>query len=499
MVEQLVELIFGAGMDQQQLLRVVAMTKAIERSDHLPLILQLGGQPDRLESAQGAIEAAFMELAGRTELDDQMRAALAELYAAVTPENNIRNNILYWLGTEASPASVLLWCNLITDIPPKNANGLIQAFTPMFQNPNISQEVFNKLTAKGISHPEIASASLDLMNFHARSGNLSSHPALQRAPQLTSLLGNVVQQMARVEEGNVPADLSPQELSNRVSESVALTISLCDAIGLMDYQDGVGKLRQAMQLKHRRIQTEAAASLARMGVEEGRSSLCKLAEEPIARLRVLAFAEELDFLDEVPEEQQTEVAIAESQLAVWLAEPTQMSVPPSKLELLNNRELYWPSYEHPVQCYLFRFTYGTDPAYSNVGIAGPVNHVFPNNIESLTLDDIYAAFAGWHAVHEEIYQLSLEQAHGMRGQELQVLLDKLREQEFDSSEPIFAGSFFGELVLVAEAVRNSEPVVVLVDQADLFCFTSTSDEDRIDPKMAYTIWRGRRFLEQFNS
>ena len=59
MVEQLVELIFGAGMDQQQLLRVVAMTKAIERSDHLPLILQLGGQPDRLESAQGAIEAAF--------------------------------------------------------------------------------------------------------------------------------------------------------------------------------------------------------------------------------------------------------------------------------------------------------------------------------------------------------------------------------------------------------------------------------------------------------
>ena len=114
------------------------------------------------------------------------------------------------------------------------------------------------------------------------------------------------------------------------------------------------------------------------------------------------------------------------------------------------------------------------------------------------MDDTYAAFAGWHAVHEEIYQLSLEQAHGLRGDELRVLLDKLLEQEFDSSEPVFAGSFFGELVLVAEAVRNSEPVVVLVDQADLFCFTSTSDENRIVPKMAYTIWRGRRLLEQFN-
>ena len=498
MVEQLVELIFGAGKDQQQLLRVIAMTKAMPHSDHLPLVSRLSGQADRLETAQVAIEAAFTELAKLAKLDDPLRSALAELYGSVAPQNNVRNNILYWLSTEASPASVLLWCNLITDSPPKNANGLIQAFTPMFQNPNLPQEVFDKLAAQGISHPEIASASLDLMNFHARSGNLPNHPAIERAPQLASLLGSVVQQMARVEEGNVPADLSPQELSSRVSESVALTISLCDAIGLMDYQEGVGKLNQAMQLKHRRIQTEAAAALARMQIEEGRTNLCKLAEEPIARLRVLAFAEELGFLEEVAEEHQTEVAIAESQLAVWLAEPTQMAVPPSSLELMNSREMYWPSYDHPVQCFLFRFSYGTEPTYSNVGISGPVTHAFPVNIESLTLDDTYAAFAGWHAVHDEIYQLSLEQAHGLRGDELRVLLDKLLEQEFDSSEPVFAGSFFGELVLIAEAVRNSEPVVVLVDQADLFCFTSTSEENRIDPKMAYTIWRGRRLLEQFN-
>ncbi len=497
MVHQLAELIFGAGNDQQQLLRVVAMTKAMKHSDHLALVTALKDQPERLEAAQAAIEAAFMELAKLAKLDDSMRGTLGELYFNVDPQNNIRNNILFWLGSEGSPASMVQWCNLITDSPPKNANGLIQAFMPMFEQTEIPQEVFDKLAGQGISHPEIASAALDLMNFHAR-GNLPSHPALARAPQLASLLGNVVQQMARVEEGNVPTELSPQELSQRVSESVALTISLCDAIGLMDYQDGIGKLNQAMQLKHRRIQTEAAAALARMEIEDGRTALCKLAEEPIARLRVLAFAEELGFLEEVPEEQQTEIAIAESQLVVWLAEPTQMAVPPSQVELINTREMYWPSYDHPVQCYLFRYAYGSEPTYSNIGITGPVTHAFPVNIESLTIEDTYAAFAGWHAIHDEIYQLSLEQAQSLRNQELQILLGRLSDQDFESSQPIFAGSFFGELVLAAEAVRNAEPVVVLVDQSDVFCFTSTSEENRIDTKMAYTIWRGRRLLEQFN-
>jgi len=73
-VEQLVELIFGAGNDQQQLLRVVAMTKAMQHSDHLNLVTRLGGQPNRLESAQAAIEAAFMELAKLAKLDESLRA-----------------------------------------------------------------------------------------------------------------------------------------------------------------------------------------------------------------------------------------------------------------------------------------------------------------------------------------------------------------------------------------------------------------------------------------
>ena len=87
MVEQLVELIFGAGKDQQQLLRVIAMTKAMPHSDHLPLVSRLSGQADRLETAQVAIEAAFTELAKLAKLDDPLRSCL--LYTSPSPRDGL--------------------------------------------------------------------------------------------------------------------------------------------------------------------------------------------------------------------------------------------------------------------------------------------------------------------------------------------------------------------------------------------------------------------------
>ncbi len=61
--------------------------------------------------------------------------------------------------------------------------------------------------------------------------------------------------------------------------------ALCDTLALMDCQPAIGKLHQALSLRHRRVQTEAAYALARLDQEIGRQTLIGLAAEPVARLR----------------------------------------------------------------------------------------------------------------------------------------------------------------------------------------------------------------------
>ena len=451
MIEELVELIRTAGNDREAIAQTVVLTRKLPTELRAEFIERLYGQAESLSESSSAADSTIMELA---HLNDSIQPsefeAIRKLYSALRPDSSLRNCLLHWLGSDGSEQALGTWCDLITESPPSNPHALVQSFGPLFKNSELPHWFFDELATKGIAHPEIASAALDLMNFHTREKNIDGHPAIQRADQLTSLLGNVVQQMARVEEGNLPSDLTPQEISQRVSESVALTISLCDAVALMDHEPAIGKLHQALQLKHRRIRTEAAAALARLDIEEGRESLSKLAEEPIARLRVLAFAEELGILDSIPEEHQNEIAIAESKLASWLAEPAQMGLAPSEISMIDNRELYWPGFEHPVLCYLFRFRYGTEPSFTNLGISGPMTHAFAVNIESLSIDDSYAAFAGWQAVHPDIFQLGMDKARALHGKTVQELTDRLHEKDFTDFQPEFVGSFFGDLIVVGK-------------------------------------------------
>lgn len=499
MIEHLVNLICSGAEDTPSLRQVAELANKITPESELEFLQCLIQRADELSNAHSATETAFAKLAERPHpLSESTRKILAELYFRIDATNNIRNSILGWIGNDGSEESLRTWCTLITTGPPSNPHGLVQTFAPLVKRTDLPDWFFTEMATKGIAHPEIAAASLDLMNFHFRMGNLTSHPAEDRAQQLTALLGSVVQQMARVEEGNLPPELTPQEISVRVAESVALTISLCDALALMNYQAAIGKMRQALELRHRRIQTEAAAGLARLKIEEGEQWLAKLVEEPIARLRVLAFAEELEILDKIPDEFQSEIAIAESKLAIWLSEPNQMGIAPSNIELVDNREMYWPSYEHPVQCFLFRFQYGNDPVYSNLGISGPLIHVFPNNIESLSIDDAYAAFAGWQAVHPKIFQMTPERAENIYSEQIVDLTTRIDEQGFEEIQPVLVGSFFDEIILLAQSVKNEQNVIALADDSDVYCFTSQSDKDHIDANMAYTIWRGRRFLRQFN-
>src|SRR5262249_7898582 len=148
-----------------------------------------------------------------------------------------------------------------------------------------------------------------------------------------------------------------QQLSRRVARGVALAVSLCDALALIGEKSAIAKLYQALQVGHRRLRTEAAAALARLGEKEGKSGLAKLAAEPRARLRVWAYGEELGIKDAIEPQYTTKESRAQAELCVWLAEPTQYGVPPTNCELFEQRKQHWPGFDEPVDCFLFQFQY----------------------------------------------------------------------------------------------------------------------------------------------
>ncbi len=478
--------------------------------------LALGAEPSDIEPAEVAAgfgrllqplvlhltqrEMRLIEDGSGVGWSDERLGAIETIYGCTPATSDLRNHLLRWLATSDSEGPRELWGELICEDPPEHRLGIVLAFSPLMQSGFApSDELLSKLLNRATQHSQIAPAVFDLFNYYFRNGRIETHPVEQRAEQLTDLLGQLTGQLGRVEEGDLPAGFDARELNQLVSDSVALIVSLCDAFALAEHKPAIAKLHQTMHLRHRRVQTEAAAALTRLGDELGQQALIELAEQPVARLRVLAYAEELGFKDEISLELQGEIALAESHLAIWLSEPDQMGLAPSSIELLDNRELYWPSYEHPIQCYLFQYSYGQgEKAHSNIGICGPLTHAFAADLRHLSKEEIYAAFAGWQTIHQEIFNMPLARAQQTFANQVRRLSDALAENEVEDTNIQIVGSFFGELVLVATGIYEGKPGTVIVDDHDSSWFGHGNPDAPIDWQMAYSIWRGKQLLAKFN-
>jgi len=310
--------------------------------------------------------------------------------------------------------------------------------------------------------------------------------------------------LAKLEESPPDDHVPPVELSQRVTSQVALAVSLCDALAFIGERDAIGKLNQALALRHRRLRTEAAAALAKLGDEAGAAELIKLAEEPVARLRVLAYASEMGLTARIDPQWQTPLARAEAQLAVWLAEPTQFGIPPARIELFDQRRQFWPGFAGEVDCFLFRYTYTVTVAgegersLANIGIAGPLAHAFLADMADLPPDDIYAAYAGWQAEHEEIREFDVARLSQSEKLEAERLTRRLHDAGYSSIEPQFMGYFFGDKALVALAIHEQLLGVAVADFREIAFFPQRHSRRPLGPREAYNIYKGRKLLKSFN-
>jgi hypothetical protein len=468
----------------------------------------LGGLPDNLPTAEaidGVLSPAMHRLCLRRRtsaagsMPPRMVSALVALYAQLPAKCRTRGYLLRMLSVSPLPAELAQLADLIVTDPPQNPEAVALALGPLFQSDSYDPRPLFPRLLEALPHPSLAIHILDVANHVTRKGLVSVHPAACRKEALIGLLGNLAQRLAQFEEQVEVQDAKPTATAGQVEDSVGLAVSLCDALALIGDPAAIGKLYQAMDLRHRRLRTEASAALARLGEPAGRETLLALASEPVCRLRVLNYAREMGVLEQVDEQYCTPQAQAEAELAVWLAQPAQFGIPPTRLELIQTDTLFWPGFEHPVDCFLFRFVYQfAGGQYSNIGIAGPLTRAILADLADLPVTDIYALFAGWQVQHDEIFEWEIAEVPPDRRAEIAHLERRLQDAGYDAIEPEVLGSFFGDHFLVARAISNGQPGVAAADAQQIEWHGAVGVSHPLGPREACCLYKGRRVLQNFN-
>jgi hypothetical protein len=431
--------------------------------------------------------------------DEESLALAAAFYRRQGASSRTRHHVLRWLARAETNAALARFAELVASDPPGRAEDAVMAFVPLFQRKTYDPRALFPRLLDALEHPGAAAAVLDLANYLTRQGRLSPHPAADRAGRLAALLGNLVEGLNLLQEQPPESAEGQDRIREQVNESVALVVSLCDALALVGDKVAVGKLYQALDLSHRRLRTEAAAALARLGEQAGVDVLVEMVAEPVVRPAALACLDELGLVDRVPEDRRNPVARAEGDLAAWLAEPAQFGLAPSSLELVDSRRQFWPGYVEPIDCYLFRYRYVfARQELTGVAITGPVTHAFHADLEDLPPADIHAAYAGWQAEHEEIRETPAEQLDPRAAARFARLAERLAEQGYQEARLVKVGHFFGGDFPVATVSRSGQPGVIVVDGDAIAWFPCGSTQRPLGPDEAYNIFKGRRLLRAFN-
>lgn len=473
------------------------------------LSLPLSPAADRLlanwlmAAVQTRRSATQADSAGTAEELSSVLSAIDPLYQRLGSASRARGQLLAWLAIGGSAAELDVFGRLLLEDPPEDDQDVVQAFAPLFQRQRSQAALLFPRLLQATNSPLLAAPVVDLANFLTREKLVPNHPAAEIAPELVNLLGELAQTLLMLEERPEQFGDSPQALSQRVSRGVALAVSLCDALALIGERSAIGKLYQVLRVGHRRLKTEAATALARLGESSGETELVQLAAEPIARLRVLAYAKELGIESKIDPQFATPAARAEAELCVWLAEPTQYGLPPTTCELFDHRQQHWPGFDAPVDCFLFQFQYvvmleGKEQSFSNIGLAGPLVHAFVADLGDLPAEDIYAAFAGWHAQHEDIREFDVARLSKSELLEVERLKRRLNDEGYSAIEPQRMGYFFGEKALIATVQRQGTPGIAVADFTDTLFFPQRHRRRPIGVEEAYCIYKGRKLLKAFN-
>lgn len=492
-----------APVDCAQLAAKLIETIA-DDADRLPDVLhalRMAATPDDTAAADRLLDRLLARLPPslRVSLDERAIDDLSQLYRRLPNTGSSRQRLLRLLAADGRTLALRTFAELLASDPPHGDQEAALAFVPLFQSRTLAADALFPRLFDCLEHPALAAIVLDLSNYLFRKGLVARHPASERATLLAALLQNLVRRLGKIEEQPDEYATSPQQLNRIIGESVALVVSLCDSLALLGNAEVASKLYEALELRHRRVRTEAAAALLRLGDDAGLDTLVAMTAEPVVRTRALSYLEELGRLDRVPANRASPAARAEGSLAAWLAEPAHFGVPPGGLELVDARRQHWPGFEQPLDCFLFRFEYRVgNQMLASVGIAGPVAHAFMCDLQDLSPDDIYAAYAGWFAEHAEIRQTPADGLSPDQQEAWRSVADDIEAAGYQEIELVLRGVFFGREQWVAKAERHGLGGVLVVDDGHVAWYPQPQTKRPPGPIVMYDIHKGRELLRAFN-
>jgi hypothetical protein len=432
-------------------------------------------------------------------LSSRAISLIEQLYRRMGPQQRVRQHLLRTLSADASAEALAMFAELVADDPPTHADDASLAFVPLMQHRRIPVRALYPRLLDALAHPSTAALVLDVSNHFTRRGLLPRHPAASRVVELGGLMSGMVQRLNLLEEQPGKAATSAHQLQQKVAEGVALLVPLCDALALIGDTSVVGKLHQALSLGHRRLRTEAAAALARLGDEQGITVLAQLAGEAVVRPIALTYLQELGQLDRAPPQYRTPVARAEGELAHWLSQPSRFALPPQQMELIDACTQYWPGFDEPVDCFLFRFDYRLPQGeFSGVGMGAPVTYSFYADLQDLPPADIYAVYAGWSAEHEELTETDAATLSAEEIGRWEETRQRLQRDGYENIQLAKIGHFFSHDVPVAIASHGPQPGVLVVDGDDVLWFPQRGASRPMGPTEAYYLYKGRKILAAFN-
>ncbi len=425
--------------------------------------------------------------------------AIRQVYRHSAAGHELRGQILRGLALAATPEALELFLELMLADPPEKSEHADQAFIPLFRRKDERAASLYPRLLDAVQHPQIATAVLDLANYLVRERVMTAHPGRQRWSALAELLGGVVQHLDNLERHPNQYAKSPEELSQKVGQSVSLAIALCDALGWIGEPKTVGRLRQALELSHRRIKTEAAAALARLGEDDGVEALAELVAQPASRPQAIAYLTELGLEEKIEPQYLTPSARAEGEFAAWLASRAQFGIPPHRLEVVDHREQFWPGFREPVTCSLVRYEYNFPGGrITGIGIAEPVIHAFQVDLEDLPPDDIYAMYAGWSAEHPSIRETPADHLDDEARARMDDIAGHLANLGYAQIRAVKLGEFFGQQIPVYVARYQDQVGVAMVEGGRVHWVPAGNSRHPIGPHEAYHMLKGRKLMEAFN-
>lgn len=470
------------------------------------VLAQLSLAEETLEASDPAIVGTMLRIIHTHLVPDRERVigidpdVIAQVDATLPERISNRHLLLHLLSFARTDASLRSLVEILNERPPEDWMAAAQVLSPLMQHDDWSIDAVFPGILQALAVPALAASLLDLANHVTRRGRTEVHPAAEMTSGLNHLLGQVASRLGFFEENPRAFGDDVPTVQKTLGEAVALAVALCDALALIGDESSIAKLNQTVELRHRRVQCEAAGALARLGDEEGRKRLIELANDPAARLRAVAYADELGFGDEIEESNRSDDATAEAELALWLSQPHQMGVPPTSVKVAETRRLLWPSFENPVDVTLVRFEYNMgDRCYSNIGLTGPATYTMSCDLADLPMDDIFAIYAGWHAEHPDIFTIGADGFNEAQHRVMDTFSQHLEHLGYEDIKSQRLGIFLDEHAGVFTATREGTACVVATDGLETIDQPTAGRSRPLTADDIFNLYKGRKMIRTFNA